>query len=217
MTRRGTAQKAAADRDRRSPSGLTFRDLAPETFPDYERLFLGPGGNAWCWCMAYRRERSAEKEIASYGVRKGGWKEHNRRRIRELVRERRAHGVLVYQGEEPVGWCAYGRKEDFPRIDRGRFYRKLPPPPENLWRIVCFVVAVGHRRRGVAKSALKHVLRTIRIRGGGVVEGYPVAVEERHANFLWFGTISMFEREGFRKVARMGKSMLVRKTVRAAR
>ena len=202
---------------RGSMGSLTFRELTPETLPDFERLFRGPGGNDQCWCMYYRREQSAAKEIAEYGVKKGGVHEHNRRRIEGLVEEGRAHGILAYFGGKPVGWCSYGQTEEFPLIDRGRAYRKLPRPTRRTWRIVCFVVAVGHRRKGVAGATLRALLESIRFQGGGAVEAYP-AVEPRHGSgSLWFGTVSMFEREGFRRVAPLGNSVLMMKQVRASK
>jgi GNAT superfamily N-acetyltransferase len=193
-------------------AAFSCRELTPKTWPDFERLFRGPGGNTWCWCMYYRRPQSAAREAAEYGVRKGGFPEHNRRRNEGLVREGRAHGILVYDEGEPVGWCAYGRREEFPAIDRGRFYRKLPPPGD-VWRIACFVVASGHRRKGVATAALRAALASIRSQGGGLVEAYPVAIPKHGANTLWFGTVAMFEREGFSKVARLGVSLLMRRRV----
>ncbi len=196
---------------------LTFRELTPETWPDFERLFRGPGGNDQCWCMYYRREQSAEKERVAYGVKRGEYAEHNRRRIEGLVGEGRAHGILVYAGDEPVGWCADGRKEEFPAIDRGRAYRKLPPPPETTWRIICFIVAVSHRRQGVASAALRAVLDSIRAQGGGRVEAYPVTGPRWGSGSLWFGTVSMFEREGFRKVTPLGSSVLMRRHVRPSK
>lgn len=195
-------------------ANLTFRELTPETWPDFERLFRGPGGNDQCWCMYYRREQSAEKERAAYGVKRGGFHEHNRRRIEGLVRYGRAHGVLSYSDHEPVGWCSYGRKEEFPQVDRGRAYRKLRPPPPAVWRIVCFVVAVGHRRKGVAAATLRAALDSIRAQGGGLVEAYPVTEARWGSGSLWFGTVPMFEREGFRKVTPLGTSVLMRKAVR---
>jgi len=195
----------------------TFRELTPRTWPDLERLFRGPGGNSWCWCMYYRREQSAAKERAAYRVKKGDFPEHNRRRNEGLVREGRSHGVLVYERSVPIGWCAYGRADEFPAIDRGRFYRKLPPPPTGIWRIACFVVAAKHRRQGVATAALHAALASIRAQGGGSVEAYPVVAPQHGANTVWFGTVPMFEREGFRKVSRLGASVLMRKRVRALR
>lgn len=46
--------------------------------------------------------------------------------------------------------------------------------------------------------------------GGGVVEGYPEAVEGRGtAAFLHGGTLAMFERAGFLRERRIGKAKWV--------
>jgi GNAT superfamily N-acetyltransferase len=161
--------------------------------------------------MYYRKALSAEREMATYRVKPRDRREHNRKRMKALAEAGCAHGILAYEGEKPVGWCAYGRKSEFPQIDRGRAYRKLPPAPEDVWRIVCFVVAVGHRRKGVASATLRAALESIRRQGGGLVEAYPAATPEQGRYRLWFGTRSMFQREGFQEVAGLGSSVLVRK------
>ena len=139
---------------------------------------------------------------------------NNRREKRELVRRGCAHGILVYANGEPVGWCQYGPREELPRVDAARNYRRLALDTggRRLWRITCFCVDRKHRNRGVATLALSAALKSIRGRGGGIVEAYPV--RRRGALALWCGTVSMFEKEGFRVVAPYGKSgVLVRRTL----
>ncbi len=196
---------------------FTFKELDPSTWRDFEKLFEKHGTPSSCWCMYYQREQSREREMKELGLTEKDMREgHNRRRKKELVAQGRSHGILVYAGDEPVGWCAYGPREEFPRVDRGRNYRKLNLPEERkkLWRIVCMVVDNGHRRKGVAGAALKAALTSIRNQGGGVVEAYPVVSKKGGSQSLWFGTVGMFEREGFARVARMGSSLLMRKVVR---
>jgi len=137
-----------------------------------------------------------------------------------LVRKRRSHAVLVYDGERPVGWCQYGSANELPRIDAGRGYKKVgrPEGSKKLWRITCFFVDKRYRGKGIAKLALHAALRSIASNGGGIVEAYPVVSERmaRVPEWRWFGTPSMFEREGFTKVAPLGTSCaLMRKAVRA--
>lgn len=135
-----------------------------------------------------------------------------------LVHAGRSHAVLVYDGKKPVGWCQYGVKDELPRIDAGRNYRKVAPSidVEKLWRITCFFVDKGYRGKGIAKLALKATLESIKKQGGGVVEAYPVVSEKMAAvpEWRWFGTPSMFRRERFRTVAPLGTSLLLmRKTI----
>ncbi len=136
----------------------------------------------------------------------------NRRDKKALVDKGRSHGILVYTHGEPVGWCQYGPKEELPRIDAGRTYSKLSLDREGnrLWRITCFWVDRKHRNCGVASAALNAVLNSIRKKGGGMVEAYPATRKGFPAD--WFGTLSMFQKEGFEVVAPLGKSnVLVRR------
>lgn len=181
-----------------------------ETLSDFEQLALKQGS---CWCMHYQRPRPV--------LRGGPTAKHraiNRRDKARLVHEGRSHAILVYERDTPIGWCQYGPREELPRIDAGRGYRKAGPPPEGakLWRITCFFVDRAHRGQGVAKFALRAALDSIKRQGGGIVEAYPVVSEKMAAvqEFRWFGTPGMFRKEGFEVVAPLGTSgVLMRKTV----
>ncbi len=145
----------------------------------------------------------------------------NKRDKKSLVEDGRSHGVLLYDGDKAIGWCAYGLKQEYPRIDNGRNYKRLSlkEDSERLWRIACFFVDRDYRKKGVAKIALKAALDSIKAKGGGVVEAYPVTHKSARAwskwsNWFWFGTESMFEREKFRLVGPMGPHhLLMRRTV----
>lgn len=130
------------------------------------------------------------------------------------MREGRSHGILVYSDGEPIGWCQYGLREELPRIDNRPEYRKLSlgGGGKNLWRITCFCVDKRYRNRKVASSGLHAAIGSIRKQGGGIVEAYPTT----HKTTLTAhrGTVSMFETEGFEKVAPFGKkNVLVRRKV----
>jgi GNAT superfamily N-acetyltransferase len=134
----------------------------------------------------------------------------NRLEKKELVENRCTHGILVYANGEPVGWCQYGPKGELPRIDTNRNYQDLAPKDGTklLWRITCFAVHKKHRRRGVATTALKAALESIRSQGGGLVEAYPLTRWESRAfgNESTHGTRSMFEKAGFKVVAPFGSN-----------
>ncbi|MFL6350541.1 MAG: GNAT family N-acetyltransferase [Bryobacteraceae bacterium] len=134
----------------------------------------------------------------------------NRREKKDLVERGCSHGVLVYAQGEPVGWCQYGPKEELPRITNSRKYRGLATESnsERVWRITCFVVDKKYRRRGVATAALKAALKAIKEKGGGLVEAYPISCWESYAfgNESTHGTVSMFEKQGFKVVAPFGRT-----------
>lgn len=198
----------------------TTKELSPKTWPDFERLFSQGGGWDFCWCMHFHRARSLPKDQwlrtrAERGAR-------NQKEKKRLVQAGRAHGILVYADGEPVGWCQYGPREELPRIDNRRQYRELAPENagQKLWRITCFVVHKKYRRRGVGSAALKAALESIKKKGGGMVEAYPINRWESRAfgNESTHGTASMFEKAGFKAVAPFGSTrfsshVLMRRTV----
>lgn len=183
-------------------AGLTTRELSEATWPDYAAFFERPGEWGVCWCTYYQRQ----KPTGGSGLTGDQKASRNRKEKKRRVREGRAHGIMVYINGEPVGWCQFGLAHEIPRIDSSRRYRRLTPDygGERLWRISCFCVDRKHRGMGVASAALAAALDSIRKMGGGVVEAYPVA--RRGALATWFGTVPMFEREGFKTVAPFGKS-----------
>ncbi|MDA4125673.1 MAG: GNAT family N-acetyltransferase [Thaumarchaeota archaeon] len=192
---------------------FTTKELSKQTWGDFERMFGKPGEWVTCWCMYYHRARPVPKAERE-GV---PWKQRKEKIVKEkkkLTEEDRSHGILVYDGDDPVGWCQYGPREELPRIDAGRRYKGLglQQGSERLWRITCFCVDKKYRNRGVASFGLKAALESIKWKGGGTVEAYPAA--RRGALATWFGTVSMFDAHGFEKVAKFGKSnVLMRKQV----
>ncbi len=206
----------------------TTKELSKNTWPDFERLFSQKNGWDFCWCMHFHRPRSLPKSQRLHSRAERGVR--NRREKRELVDKGCSHGILVYAKGEPVGWCQYGPKEELPRFDNSRNYRglALERGKVNLWRITCFVVDKKYRKRGVASVALKAALEAIRNKGGGLVEAFPLIQWEElcrsrirrcgHApafgNMSTHGTLSMFEKEGFKAVAPFGiTNVVVRRTV----
>jgi GNAT superfamily N-acetyltransferase len=189
------------------------RELVPSRWKDFETLFRKyQGVQAGCWCMFYHREGPTGP------LNSTARQEANRVDHRALLLKGHAHGILVYRNGHAVGWCQFGRREDLPRIERGRKYKaiasRLGLAPR--WRVTCFFVDRPYRRSGVAQVALHAALGAMQRRGGGVVEAYPATHGKAVAN--WFGTLSMFEREGFRVVRQFGRSnVLVRKDLGAAR
>lgn len=158
--------------------------------------------------MFYHIEKGWSKRTAS----------QNRSEKELRVRDGTAHASLVYDGADAVGWCQYGPPGELPRVKNRKDYLEGKPALPD-WRITCFFVDRKRRRRGVASTALKAALEAIAAQGGGRVEAYPEDTDAMgdRGSFLWSGTVSMFEREGFNRVRPLGKrSWVMTKVVRGA-
>jgi ribosomal protein S18 acetylase RimI-like enzyme len=191
-------------------TNFIVKELSSSTWQDFEKLAIKQGH---CWCMHYQRPRPVRGKFST--AERGMM---NRKAKEMLVKQGRSHAALVYDGKTPVGWCQYGPKEELPRIDAGRNYKKLEllPGDKKLWRITCFFVDRDYRGQGVARTALRGALESIRKQGGGIVEAYPVVSKNlsKIAEWIWFGSPSMFRRERFKPVAPLGTSYhLMRRTI----
>ena len=184
----------------------TTRMLDESTWPAFVRLVEANGGIfGGCWCIAFHLDPLGPK---------GQCKPYRDTKER-LVREGRAQAALVFDGEDALGWCQFGRTPELPNLkNRKNYEAALDRLPD--WRLPCFFVGKGHRRRGIAKLALCAALEEIARLGGGTVEAYPYDVEavRTSSSFLHGGTLRMFTDECFEPVRAIGKSQwVVRKTV----
>jgi GNAT superfamily N-acetyltransferase len=186
-----------------------YRELGPALWPAFEQLFGQKGACGGCWCMAWRVERGG----AFWDATKG---ERARELMRELVTSGRAHGMLAFDGETPVGWCSFGPRADFPRLERVKAYRR--DDTAGVWSINCFYIPRGRRGQGLSRALLGAVIEACRRHGAAVLEGYPATLtqggEKLPAAFAWMGPLAIFEEAGFEVVQRLSPSRpLVRLTL----
>ena len=174
---------------------FSIQPLNPETWPAYAALIERHGG-VWggCWCMEFHPD----------GKERGP---HRKERKECHVRDGTAHASLVFDGDRCVGWCQFGSPEELPRIKHKRAY-ELVVAGRPDWRITCFFVDREYRGKGVSSTALAGALTQIASLGGGIVESYPEDVEGRtvSASFLHNSRLAMFEHQGFKRVAQLGKN-----------
>ena len=203
-----------------SQTRFITKELSTATWPDFVKLFSQ--GNGWdhCQCMHFHRPCALPK--SEWLPTRSQRAARNRRQKRELLARNRAHGILVYTNGEPVGWCQFGPSDELPRIDNSRKYTERAPAKINrkLWRITCFVVMKDFRKRGVASTALKAALASIKAKGGGLVEAYPISrwLPRAFGNESTHGTASMFVKQGFKPVSPFGSTrfsshVLMRRTI----
>jgi GNAT superfamily N-acetyltransferase len=181
-----------------SSSGVSILPLTADRLPNLAKLFEQGGDPKWCWCAWYR-VRSADFSNAT--------KRRHRSVLETAVAENavegRAPGLVAYQDDEAVGWMSIGPREDYERLVHSRVLAPIDEAP--VWSIVCFVVGRRARGQGVARALLNAGIDYARDHGATVLEAYPVEVADGDripsAN-VYRGTLSMFERAGFKVVAR---------------
>jgi GNAT superfamily N-acetyltransferase len=184
--------------DSTSEPAYTSRALCADTWADFAGLVEANNG-VWggCWCMGFHPE----------GVGKGRSASQNRDAKHAHVRKGTVHQVLVYDGDECVGWCQYGPPAELPSIKNPKAYQSELAELPN-WRIGCIFTGKGHRRAGVARAAVTAALAAIEEAGGGLVEAYPEQVDGREPQrgaYFHTGPENLFEEFGFERDRRIAK------------
>src|SRR5919202_1955595 len=89
-----------------------------------------------------------------------------------------------------------------PRGEGGPAPRRAAVDDRPVWSIVCFLVRVGYRRRGVARALLEGAIEYARAHGAPALEAYPVDPGGKRIDvtFAYVGTLPMFEQAGFRRI-----------------
>lgn len=171
-------------------AAITVRELTPDLWPALERLFGRNGACGGCWCMYWRVKPGERFEDVKGPTAK--------RRFKALVMKGKAHGLLAFVADEPVGWCAVERRVDLPRLDRAPSLRV--DDAERVWSLPCFFIKAGWRGKGVAGALLRGAEVFLVKRGAEIAEGYPAKPSTKAkvpAAFAWTGVPAMFEAAGF--------------------
>ncbi len=196
-----TARRSGFVASRSGPVGtarFTTKELSKRTWPDYVWFFSQ--GNGWDHCgCTFPQGFRAPKEL-------GKWSDQRDWNLDvkcALVERGRSHGILVYAGGEPVGWCQFGPANELPLVARGEYLDARAAGPrrrlfdageDRVWKVTCFCTSPDHAEQGITGVALRAALRSIARRGGGVVEARPIvlakgdpATDERLARVVeWY-------------------------------
>jgi len=171
---------------------ILFEELRPSLWPAIERLFGPNGACGGCWCMWWRAEsRKVWNQIRGAEAKKT---------FKSLVKNGVAHGILAFAADEPVGWCSFGPRRDFPSLERVRAYKHNDT--KDVWSITCFFIHRKWRRKGLARGLLRAALEAMQKRGVKTVEAYPSTTTKDgrrlSSGLAWTGPVKIYEETGFK-------------------
>jgi GNAT superfamily N-acetyltransferase len=186
---------------------LDVRPLTADRWKDFVELLSRPGASMarGCYCTYYR------KTGGHGGVGQGA---ANKRMMKGLVEKGYVPGLVGYEDGRPVAWISLSPREDYPRLQRSPVMKPVDDKP--VWSIVCLFVDKQARGKGVSEQMLKAGIEYARSQGARLLEAYPVDKNQpTDADFMWFGAKRMYDRAGFKEVARRKETRpVVRKAVR---
>src|SRR5438477_558290 len=142
---------------------LEFHPLTVDRWQDLETLFGPRGACGGCWCMWWKLKRSEFVQ---------GKGEANRKALKKRVAGGEIPGLIAYAGGQPVGWCAFAPRDQYPTLERSRVLKPVDEKP--VWSVTCFFVARPFRGKGIVKRLLGAAVDYAREQGAAILEGYPV-------------------------------------------
>jgi len=170
---------------------LTLKKLTPALWPAVEALFGANGACGGCWCMHWRTEKGVKWDDFKGAPAKAAF--------RKLVQSRKAKGVLAFEGDTPVGWCSYGPRVEFAKLNRAPSL--ACDDAERVWSLPCFFIKAGYRNQGNAGKLLAFAMQCLKEEGAKIAEAYPVKPkpgQKMAGAFAWTGVVSMFRTAGFK-------------------
>jgi GNAT superfamily N-acetyltransferase len=130
--------------------------------------------------------------------------ETTKQMMKERMHSGEAPGIIAYANGEPVGWCSFGPRETFRRLEISPAFKNVLAKVDetSVWSIVCFFVARRFRRRGITESLLEAAVEHVRQRGVETIEGYPIEPKSDSQSASFTGVPSTFRKVGFTEVTR---------------
>ncbi|WP_052745696.1 GNAT family N-acetyltransferase [Allosalinactinospora lopnorensis] len=174
---------------------ITVRPLTSDTWDDVETVMGTNGGARGCWCMHWRL--SIEEWMEGKG-------DGNKAAMRNLAKRKTPPGVVAYVDDEPVAWCGFGDRSDFPRMQRSSLLKPIDDEP--VISLTCLLIKNGHRGEGLCSELIvavcDYLAETAETR---TVEAYPVEPAKGRkagADNAMTGIASAFLAAGFTEIAR---------------
>jgi GNAT superfamily N-acetyltransferase len=181
-----------------------------DRFDDIARVINPTGREQACWCMHWRAP--AKEDVTTRGSR-----------LRELAEREPAPGMLAYlgssggtdagtgkpgtgeSGAEVAGWLGFSRRSDARSLQRSRVLPVGEPETwATTWVFMCVTVRTGFRRQGVAQALLDAGVDYAVRHGATALDAFPVEPEPSRrvpVSAAFVGTVGMFERAGFDRLA----------------
>lgn len=171
---------------------LIIKPLKPDLIKDFLNFFdnIAFSDNpkwAGCYCHFYHFPGNMEQW-------REATKDQNRNATKTLIKNKIMNGFLAFVNNEPVGWCNVNSKDN---------YEKVPIDNESedtikgkIASVVCFLIAPGYRKKGVARKLLTHATKTLKEKGFTWIEAYPRKGDLSDAH-SYHGPVSLFASEDF--------------------
>lgn len=186
---------------------IEIKKLTPDLLDDFlyffdKTAFTDNHHFASCYCYFYHCNYSG-KEWENRTA------QENREATINLISQGLMHGFLAYAEGKPVAWCHTDLRKNLAELN------DLCNEEDNVYKIgsiVCFIVAPGYRRKGIATRLLEYAIRDFKNDCYNIIEAYPKLVSKTDAEDH-HGPLKMYLDHGFAQVGGNKIFAIVRKAI----
>ncbi len=183
---------------------VAVREVGPGLVRDLDRLFGSDDDADRCWCMWFLM---SVRDFHAAG------REGNRRSLLNLIDDSPTPiGLVAYDDDLPVGWCAVGPKQRYSRAVKTPTLRGWSSPDdETTWFLPCLFITPDLRRKGIATALVTAGIEAARQQGATAIESFPLSGDRRRSggSDLMTGVEPLFADHGFEAVHRPSRNRVV--------
>jgi GNAT superfamily N-acetyltransferase len=125
--------------------------------------------------------------------------------FRDIVQRGPPPGLLAFEGDKAIGWCAVGPRSSVAAFQNARTSKPAEPDeaPENVFAVTCFYIRAGYRGRGLMRALAQAAVDYANQRGAEALDVCPIDGDRK---LLWgegfVGLAPVFRDLGFEEIAR---------------
>ena len=137
-------------------------------------------------------------------------REQSRSAVINLIEQNKLRGYLVFDNDQPIGWCNVNDRSNYQRLLRDHDY--VDNPDDKVCSIVCFLIHPDYRRQGIAQRILEKIITDYSNTDYDYFEAYPKKeASSSEGNFK--GPLALYQRNGFKINKEDGNYYVVRKPI----
>ncbi len=181
---------------------FTIEALTVDHLAHLNMLFSSDAAAHLCRCMWFI------KPVRQYHAdgAEGNWED-----FQALARESETTlGLIAYDQDIPVGWCATGPRSRFFRAIRTPTYNGRDPSEDNeVWLVPCVFILPSARGRGLGQRLIRAAVEHAAAHGAKAIEAFPYIGSKRRSVDIQVGFQANFVANGFRESRRPSDQRIV--------
>jgi hypothetical protein len=136
----------------------------------------------------------------------------NAKQFYELLKaDKNSLGILIYDNDIPIGWCACGPRKRYIRaIKTPTFKGRDESEDETVWLIPCFYIRNDYTGKGIVSLLIEEAIKQAKINRAKAIEAFPYCTDKRiNSGDIQVGFDKEFQKCGFKQTRKNSEKRIV--------